>query len=93
MVAVSADQGHDRCLELLIRHGADLSRPDPNRGWAAIHYCCRTGSYTCLALLLDNGVDINTRTSDEDGDTAASLSCQNGHLLCLVCGFGDYLLI
>jgi hypothetical protein len=78
----AAQRGNDKCLSLLISHGADTSKVS-EKGWAPIHLACHRGRYACLEVLADAGVDLNLLTADEAGTTPATLCCQNGHVNCL----------
>jgi hypothetical protein len=76
---VAAQEGHEKCLAQLISKGATLLKVD-DKSRAPIHMACHFGRYTTLALLLDNGVDANLRTSDELGMTPVIVSCGMGHV-------------
>jgi hypothetical protein len=76
---VSAQEGNDRCLSLLAKHGADLSNAE-NEGYAPIHTACRYGRYACVEVLLDCRVDSDLRTSDKNGYTPAIIASMAGHV-------------
>jgi hypothetical protein len=76
---LSAQQGSDRCLSLLAKHGADLSKA-ANNGFAPIHAACQGGKYVCAEVLLDNGVDADLHTSDELGVTPSMNASQCGQV-------------
>jgi ankyrin repeat protein len=76
---ISAERGNDRCLSLLAKHGAELSKAN-NEGFAPIHRACRYGRYACAEVLLDNGVDADLRTSDKSGDTPATIASISGQV-------------
>jgi hypothetical protein len=76
---VLAEQGNDKCLSLLAKHGADLSMAT-FEGGAPIYVACQRGRYACVEVLLDNGVNADLRTSDERGDTPAMVASVAGHV-------------
>jgi hypothetical protein len=79
---VAAQQGSDKCLSLLISHGADMSKAD-KQSWAPIHIACHGGRYACIEVLADAGADLNLRLADELGTTPAMFCCIHGHVNCL----------
>ncbi len=79
---VAAQQGNDKCLSLLISHGADMSKANKN-GLAPIHIACQIGRYACIEVLADAGADLNLRLASECGSTPATICCQFGHVNCL----------
>jgi hypothetical protein len=78
----AAQHGNDKCLLLLISHGADMSKVD-KEGSAPIHAACENGRYACLEVLADAGADLNIPTVDEFGSTPVFMCCINGHVNCL----------
>jgi hypothetical protein len=76
---ISAQEGSDRCLSLLAKDGADLSKAN-NEGFAPIHIACQCGKYACVEVLLDNRVDADLRLSDEHGCTPAIMASVGGHV-------------
>jgi ankyrin repeat protein len=82
-VHAAAEQGHDKCLSAIIRHGGvDLAKVDKH-GKAPIHAACNRGRIACLIVLVDHGVDPNVRTADRQGLIPAMLCCMGGHVKCL----------
>jgi hypothetical protein len=79
---VAAQRGNDKCLSLLISHGADMSKANTN-GLALIHAACENGRYACIEVLADAGADLNLRLADELGTTPAMLCGIHGHVNCL----------
>jgi hypothetical protein len=79
---ISAWQGNDKCLSLLAKHGADLTKAD-NEGFSPIHAACQGGRYSCVEVLLDNGVDSDLRTSDKLGNTPAIIASISGRVMIL----------
>ena len=77
----AAQFGYDKCLKLLISHGADIAKAD-KAGWAPIHTACQSDRYACLELLADNGADLNQVTT-ADRLPAACIAAQNGSDNCL----------
>ncbi|XP_066496871.1 ankyrin repeat domain-containing protein 61 [Tiliqua scincoides] len=49
------------CIDLLLRHGANLHLKDSD-GQEAIHLACRGGREDLVSLLLDYGADVNSLT-------------------------------
>ena len=47
---VAAKRGHAAVVEILIRHGADITATD-NYGWSVVHYACQSGSEKLLHFL------------------------------------------
>ena len=47
-------------------------------GWNALHVATNNGRLNCMSILLNSGIDINSK--DNDNDTALSLAAYNGHL-------------
>jgi hypothetical protein len=76
---ISAEKGNDKCLSLLAKHGADLSKAS-NEGYAPIHIACHLGRYACAEVLLDNGVGAELRTSNKLGYTPSITASQLGHV-------------
>ena len=62
--------------QILLDHGADLSRLD-NRGRTALHRCVLSGETHCLQLLLQKGAD--TRNRDLEGMTIWHLAARKGN--------------
>jgi ankyrin repeat protein len=71
-----AFQGTHRTVAWLIAHGADVNARGPN-GWMAVHFAAQrnTGPKT-LALLVDNGADLEAQ--DDDGHTPLEIAQHNG---------------
>jgi hypothetical protein len=81
--SVAAQQGNDKCLSLLISHGANMSKLNKN-GRAPIHAACQEGRYACIEVLAEAGADLNLPMADDEiGFTPAMLCCVNGHVNCL----------
>jgi hypothetical protein len=78
----AVQKGNDKCLSMLISHGANMSKFN-NEGWAAIHAACEHGRYACLEILANAGAELNLPTTDRQGDTPVILCCQYGHVNCL----------
>jgi hypothetical protein len=76
---ISAQEGNDRCLSLLAKHGADLSKAN-NEEIAPIHTACRYGRYACVEVLLDYRVDADLRTSNKLGYTPAIIASMSGQV-------------
>jgi Ankyrin repeats (many copies) len=75
---VAALQGYTECLELLLKHAADLTVPG-DAGLTLLHAAAHNGRVQCLALLLSYCSDSGTACSIDAvsalGDSALSLLC------------------
>jgi ankyrin repeat protein len=78
----ATQEGNDKCLSMLIDHGANMSKVD-DKGWAPIHAASKNGGYACIEVLVDAGADLNLRMATERGHTPVMICCQNGHVDCL----------
>jgi len=76
----AAGAGHDECVSLLLRRGADPNAPD-HRGWTATMHAAFHGHERCVRRLAASGADLNAR--DFLGTTAAMRAALGGHLECL----------
>lgn len=61
----------------LLDHGAGTSIRTKNSGDTALHKACLNGHEGVVRLLLDRGVDVNTRT--EIGETPLHIAARNGY--------------
>jgi cytohesin len=64
---VAAQQGHDRCkeiVELLIAAGADVNVKDGQGGLTPLHTAIGNGNKEIVELLIANGADVNAGRSD-----------------------------
>ncbi|XP_067660925.1 ankyrin repeat domain-containing protein 50-like [Haliotis asinina] len=60
-VIVAAERGHEEVVELLVKHGADLSL-SKRSGGNILHHVCQRGHYKLVKYVLSlNMVDINSR--------------------------------
>ena len=66
--------------QMLINHGADLSRSE-KLGRTALHCCVQSGGLHCLRLFLQKNVDIRLR--DLEGMTVWHLAAQKGNVQAL----------
>mmetsp|Transcript_97800 Transcript_97800/g.273780 ORF Transcript_97800/g.273780 Transcript_97800/m.273780 type:complete len:276 (-) Transcript_97800:228-1055(-) len=76
----AAGSGHEECVSLLLRRGADPNAPD-HRGWTATMHAAFAGHERCLRRLAASGADLNAR--DFLGTTAAMRAALGGHTECL----------
>ena len=69
----AAAKGAKGAVEVLLRAGADPSRPEAFHDQTPLHYAVRGGHVDCVALLLRYGADPSARER-ETGDTALELA-------------------
>jgi len=65
---VAAQQGHDRCkeiVELLIAAGADVNVKDGQGGLTPLHTAIRNSNKEIVELLIANGADVNAKDGGE----------------------------
>ncbi len=75
---VAAENGHIEVVELLLKHGADLSVTDA-RGNNILHIACNQGEFDVVKYLLSlNSVDINSRGREKS--TPVIVGAQKGHI-------------
>ena len=76
----AAKNGHETCLESLIRSETDVNAADDN-GYTAVIYAAEYNSDICLSTLINAGADVNL--VDNFGDTALTHAVENGYERCL----------
>lgn len=79
---LSSLRGNARILELLLTHGADISRVD-DKGQTSLHLTCAAGHKSCLAVLLDHGGDILLEETDNSGNCCLHYAAMYGRLACV----------
>ena len=72
----AAFNGHERVVELLLQHGAEinLQRSD---GWTALVIAASNGHERLVELLMQHGAEVNLQ--DSDGATALMNAANEGH--------------
>jgi ankyrin repeat protein len=76
---IACQQGHTKCLSLLINHGVDCSKTTDD-GSGPVHIACHYGHFECVKSLLDRGkVDVNCTTTI-NRQTPAFKCCIAGHV-------------
>lgn len=61
----AAEMNHRECLELLVAHGANISRPDPGVGNTPLYFLADIGAQPeGVQWLLENGADANAPTGE-----------------------------
>merc|ERR1711965_639920 len=75
----AAGCGHERGVELLIRHGADVNLQS-SKGYTALMYA-GIGHPAIVLRLLRAGTDTKLRS--DDGKTALQWAKENGHAACV----------
>ena len=80
---IAAENGHsDLCKILIVNYNFDVNMVN-KKGWAALHYSARYGSYELLRYFADVGADIYLKSYD--GWNCLHISALNGHLnLCKI---------
>eukprot|EP00730_Choanoeca_flexa_P013679 TRINITY_DN5584_c0_g1_i1.p1 TRINITY_DN5584_c0_g1~~TRINITY_DN5584_c0_g1_i1.p1 ORF type:complete len:271 (+),score=59.86 TRINITY_DN5584_c0_g1_i1:56-868(+) len=75
---ISAFQGFDKIVGLLLSRGASVNHQDQNGdGYTALQLASQEGHINVIDTLLCNGADVDTQ--NETGDTALHLAVRNGH--------------
>ncbi|XP_067653296.1 ankyrin repeat domain-containing protein 50-like [Haliotis asinina] len=76
-VTVAAYKGHKKVVELLVKHGADLSLATA-KGNSILHMACSQGEYDVVKYLVAlNSVDINSRGNKQM--TPVMLAAEKGY--------------
>ncbi|KAL3313063.1 Ankyrin-2 [Cichlidogyrus casuarinus] len=68
---------HDEITHILLSKVADFNALD-NYGFAPIHYAIREDNLRVLSLLIDEGANVDLRTSDSYKDTPLIYACKLG---------------
>jgi len=77
---LAVDNGHDKCLDLLIKAGADKNASD-KESYSALIASAQGGYEKCLTLLLDAEANKNAKT--KWGDTALIVAAANSRSNCV----------
>ncbi len=81
-MSLAAENGHTDVVDVLIKAGALVDQPDPEKGFTPLMKASRSGQMCTVQYLLSNyseSIDVNRSTSQNE-HTALSLACQNSHL-------------
>ena len=75
----AADQGRIEDVKSLLNdESVDINgKEDDPEGWRALHWACNRSHRDVVDYLLDNGADIEARTSNWD-ETPLSRACSKG---------------
>lgn len=57
-VVIAAQNGHDKCVALILEHGAN-KKLEVNHKTAALTFANQSGYDKCAVLLLQHGADLN----------------------------------
>ena len=76
----SAGTGHDKCLEILLNHGADC-QVTSGRNHTALHLAAQGGHENCVRILLEAGT--NLYELNEKGESALMQAIQRAHYGCM----------
>ncbi len=68
---LAACLGSEECVQILLKHGADVNTPHEKTGGTALHYAAANKKDTTMCLLEQHGADKSIRL--EDGSTAKML--------------------
>lgn len=90
---ISAANGHDKCVQILIDHGADVNAKD-RFDVTALHMASEKGNYLCVKALLDASADccVPTKFSKSGcytavphlgGTSPLHLAAANNHVDCV----------
>ena len=90
---IAAANGHDKCVQILIDHGADVNAKD-RFDVTALHMAAEKGNYFCVKALLDAGADCCAPTKFSKlgcytavphlgGTTPLHLAAANNHVDCV----------
>ena len=77
----AAAYGQDKCLDLLLKAGADANKIGCD-GNTALMSSAESGKLRCLELLIKAGADVNTRTQHGDS-TVLITAAKYEHFLCV----------
>nr|OQO29284.1 hypothetical protein B0A51_04078 [Rachicladosporium sp. CCFEE 5018] len=72
---VASHLGHYKVVERLVNHGADVQRTYHDQ--KALHIASINGFANIVALLLENGMNVDS--PDEDGETGLQAASRRGH--------------
>ena len=76
---LAAQQGHDQCLDILVKSGADVNRP--LKGFTPLHLAAMYGHNICVEQLITEGVDVE-EISQSYRFTPLQLAVRNGCKIC-----------
>ena len=79
-LVAAAELGHIRCIEKLLKAGADVNAVDGN-GYSALIQATENNFNDIVSILLQAGADVNM--VDNYGDTALIHAAENGYDECL----------
>ena len=82
----AAEHGHAKCVEVLVRAGADVDvaiqgRPHFSDGYTALMAACRQGHYECVDVLLQRNINVDSQ--NEVGATALTIAAYDGYDKCV----------
>ena len=75
---VAASQGNTKCIQVLIKYGADVNKPDKTQGATPLFSACQNGKKAAADLLLSSNADID-KPRTGDGTTSLMMAAHNGH--------------
>lgn len=79
-LTLAACGGHVELAQLLLEHGANLEEANDD-GYTPLMEAARDGHDEMVALLLEWNAQVNTQT-EETGETALTLACCGGYVVC-----------
>ncbi|HYG84766.1 MAG TPA: ankyrin repeat domain-containing protein [Azospirillum sp.] len=79
----AAARGHAGVVRVLLARGATVDRA-ANHGWTALMYAAHAGNEPVVRMLMESGA--NPTRTDQMGNSAVSLSRQQGHVISALMG-------
>ena len=76
----SSRSGFVACIEVLVRHNADVQAIDDD-GSTALMLAAENGNVSCIEALLGRNADV--QAASNDGRTALMFAARNGHVSCI----------
>ena len=77
MLMRAVRKGHDKCVEAVVRSGADVNMKDKD-GSTALMSATVQGEMKCVEILIAAGADVNHKNND--GETALFFALHYDHL-------------
>jgi Ankyrin repeats (3 copies)/Ankyrin repeats (many copies) len=74
---IAAQMGHEKIVEMLLRHDVDIHKLIDWNGCTAFHVAAKYGRKKVVNILLLRTTDVDHQTNN--GDSAMSLAARNGH--------------
>jgi uncharacterized protein len=75
---MAAGRGHLECVQVLVKHGADIHLKDKRKGLSALKFAVGEGRVEVARYLLDQGADVNE--ADNFGRTGLMFAAGQGSI-------------